>query len=111
MNTKMKIKVGDLVRVMVGRAKEQGGDRGKEGKVTQVLPEMNAVVVEGVRSRTKHVKARGEQKGQKVQFFAPIPAANVALVGKNGTGRVGYAVKDGKKTRVLRAKKKVEQLG
>lgn len=107
----MKIKVGDLVRVMVGRAKEQGGDRGKEGKVTQVFPEVQSVVIEGVRSRTKHVKARGDQKGQKVQFFAPIPVSNVALVGKHGTGRVGYEVKDGKKTRILRAKKKVEQLG
>ncbi len=110
-NAKMKIKVGDVVRVMVGRAKEQGGDRGKEGKVIQVFPETRTVVVDGVRSRTKHVKPRGEQKGQKVQFFAPIPAANLSLVGKNGTGRVGFEVKEGKKVRVLRAKKKVEQLG
>lgn len=111
MNAKMKIKVGDVVRVMVGRAKEQGGDRGKEGKVTQVFPESRSVVIEGVRSRTKHVKPRGDQKGQKVQFFAPIPAANVSLVGSLGTGRVGYEVKEGKKVRVLRAKKKVEQIG
>lgn len=105
MNAKMKIKVGDTVRVMVG------GDRGKEGKIMQVFPELQAVVVEGVRSRVKHVKARGDQKGQKIQFFAPIPAANVSLLGKHGTGRVGFAVKDGKKTRVLRAKKQVEFLG
>ncbi|MEK9157527.1 MAG: 50S ribosomal protein L24 [Patescibacteria group bacterium] len=111
MKTKMKIKVGDVVRVMVGRAKEQGGDKGKEGKVIQAFPESNAVVVDGVRNRTKHVKPRGDQKGQKVQFFAPIPTSNVSLVGKTGTGRVGFEVKDGKKTRVLRAKKKVEQIG
>ncbi len=106
----MKIKVGDIVRIMVGRAKEEGGDRGKEGKVIQSFPELRAVVVEGVRSRTKHVKPRGEQKGQKIQFFAPIPAANVALVGKTGVGRIGSEMKDGKKVRVLRSKKKVEQL-
>lgn len=111
MKTKMKIKVGDVVRVMVGRAKEQGGDRGKEGKVIQAFPETNSVVVDGVRSRTKHVKPRGDQKGQKVQFFAPIPTSNVSLVGKTGIGRVGFEVKDGKKIRVLRAKKKVEQIG
>lgn len=111
MQTKMKIKVGDVVRVMVGRSKEQGGDRGKEGKVMQVLSESRMVVVEGVRQRTKHVKARGNQKGQKVEFFAPLPASNVSLVGKEGTGRVGFTLKDGKKVRVLRAKKRVEEIG
>ncbi len=111
MQIKMKIKVGDLVRIMVGRSKEQGGDRGKEGKVTQVLPHNRMVVVEGVRTRTKHLKARGDQKGQKVTFQAPLPAANVVLVGKKGIGRVGYAVKEGKKVRVLRVKKTVEEIG
>ncbi len=109
----MKIKVGDVVRIMVGRSmneEKKAGDRGKEGKVIQVLPEIQAVVVEGVRKRTKHIKARGEAKGRTVEFFAPIPVANVAIVGKSGAGRVGFVQEGDKKTRVLRAKKKVETL-
>lgn len=105
MHNKMKIKVGDTVRVMAG------ADRGKEGKVTQVFPETRSVVVDGVRNRTKHIKPRGEQKGQRITFFAPIAVSNVALVGKNGVGRVGYEMQGDKKVRVLRAKKKTEQIG
>lgn len=101
----MKIKTGDTVRIMTGK------DKGKEGKVTQVFPEMNKVVVEGLNQRVKHVKPRGNQAGQRVTYSGPIAASNVQLVGKDGVGRVGYATKDGKKVRVLRHKKSAEELG
>ena len=44
----MKIKKGDLVKVIAGK------DNGKEGKVLQVIPKKNKVLVEGVNITKKH---------------------------------------------------------
>lgn len=101
----MKIKTGDNVRVMVGK------DKGKEAKVIQAFPELNKVVVEGLNQRVKHIKPRGNQAGQRVTFSAPMNVSNVQIVGKEGVGRVGYAVRDGRKIRVLKNKKGTEELG
>ncbi len=101
----MKIKTGDNVRVMVGK------DKGKEGKISQVFPDKNQVVVEGLNQRVKHLKPRGTQAGQRITFSAPMNASNVQMVGKNGPGRVGYVVKEGRKIRVLHSKKGTEEIG
>ncbi|MEK7105704.1 MAG: 50S ribosomal protein L24 [Patescibacteria group bacterium] len=105
----MKIKTGDNVRVMTGAAK------GKTGKVTQVFPVENRVIVEGLNVRTRHLKGRGDKPGQKIEYAAPMHASNVQLVGKGGkVGRVGYKFlnKDGKqvKVRVLKTGKKTEDI-
>lgn len=104
----MKIKVGDNVRVIAGK------DKGKTGKVLQVFPVLNKVVVENVNKAVKHLKRRGNQAGQRVEFTAPIHASNVRVVGKDGEGRVGYKFidKDGKrsKVRILKTKKGAEDL-
>lgn len=104
----MKLKTGDNVRITAGK------DKGKTGKITQVFPVLGKVVVEGVNKTVKHVKGRGKQAGQRIEYFAPIHASNVVVVGKNASGRVGYKMieKDGvqHKVRVLRAKKTVEDL-
>ncbi|MBI5369589.1 50S ribosomal protein L24 [Candidatus Uhrbacteria bacterium] len=100
----MKIKTGDKVRVISGK------DKGKEGNVIQTFPELERVVVEGVNVMTRHLKARGNQPGQKIQFSSPIHQSNVTLVSPKSakTGRVGYKKiqQDGKavKIRVLRSK-------
>ena len=54
---KMKIKKNDLVQVVTGRKQENGGDRGKTGRVIEVYPERNRVLVEGINRVTKHTKA------------------------------------------------------
>lgn len=101
----MKIKSGDMVRIMAGR------EKGKQGKVVQVFPDLNKVVVEGCNQRVKHIKRRGNQPGQRVTFSAPLDASNVQLIGKDGVvGRVGFLVKDDKKIRVLKTKKGTEEL-
>lgn len=106
----MKIKTGDNVRVLAGKHK------GKEGKVIQTFPTRSLVVVDGVNQTVKHVKAKGNTAGQRVTFFAPMPASRVAVVGEGGVkGRIGYSfiTKDGKqkKVRVLRTKKGVTEIG
>jgi len=116
------IKKGDLVQVITGAKQERGGDRGKQGKVIEVLKDKNRVVVEGVNFVTKHVRVGQTQRGSKTggieQHEAPIHVSNVAIVDpktKTPT-RVGFreeeVEKDGvKKTvRVRYAKKSGEKL-
>ena len=106
----MKIKSGDKVRVIAGK------DKGNEGKVLQVFPSLGRLVVEGINTTIKHLRARGEQQGQKIEYSAPINVSNVKLVSsKTGkSGRIGYKQieKDGKKTkiRVLRQKGATEDI-
>ena len=79
-----KIKKGDLVQVISGRSQARGGDRGKQGKVIEVLVDQNRVVVEGVNYVTKHVRVGQTQRGTKTGGIetheAPIHVSNVALV-------------------------------
>jgi large subunit ribosomal protein L24 len=85
-----KIKKGDQVVVIAGR------DKGKTGRVLEVLKDSDRVVVEGVQRVTKHVKAgqtaRGTRTGGIETVEAPIHVSNVMVVDpetKKGT-RVGY---------------------
>jgi len=117
-----KIKKGDLVQVISGRSQARGGDRGKQGKVLEVLVEQNRVVVEGVNYVTKHVRVGQTQRGSKTGGIetheAPIHVSNVAIVdpeSKKPT-RVGFrnetVTKDGvtKTVRVRYAKKSGKDL-
>ena len=78
------IKKGDLVQVISGRKQDKGGDRGKQGKVLEILPEQNRVIVEGVNYITKHNRVGQTQRGTKTGGIevveAPIHISNVALV-------------------------------
>jgi len=116
------IKKGDLVQVITGASQARGGDRGKQGKVLEVLVERNRVVVEGVNFVTKHVRVGQTQRGSKTggieTYEAPIHVSNVAVVDpktKKPT-RVGFreetVTKDGvsKTVRVRYAKKSGENL-
>ncbi len=89
-----KIKKGDQVIVIAGR------DKGKTGRVLEVLKDSDRVVVEGVQRVTKHVKAgqtaRGTRTGGIETVEAPIHISNVMLVDpetKKGT-RVGYRTEE-----------------
>lgn len=98
----MKIKTGDNVQVLSGK------DKGKSGKVTQVLfhkqKERWFVVIDGVNKRKKHLRAARGQKGQIIELSAPIDASNVMLVeSKTGkTTRVGFAIEGSAKKRVAK---------
>ena len=78
------IKKGDLVQVISGPSQARGGDRGKQGKVLEVLAEKNKVIVEGINLVTKHIKVgqtnRGTRTGGIETHEAPIHVSNVALV-------------------------------
>ena len=117
-----KIKKGDLVQVISGAKASRGGDRGKQGKVLEVLIEQNRVIVEGVNYVTKHNRVGQTQRGTKTggleTFEAPIHISNVAIVDPSSKKptRVGHRVeeqvKDGVKrtVRVRFAKKSGKDL-
>lgn len=92
------IKNGDQVIVLRGK------DAGKKGKVMQVFPKQNRLVVEGVNSMTKNVRAqtgKASDKGQRVQFFAPVDRSNVMLLdpASGQPTRLGATVINEKKVR------------
>lgn len=101
----MKIKKGDNVIITVGK------DKGKTGKVTQVFPGLSKVVVEGLNTRHKNMRPRKQgEKGQKIEFSAPLDSSNVMLVDAR-TGRptrIGAKVlASGEKIRIAQKSKEV----
>lgn len=106
----MKIKTNDTVRILSGK------DKGKEGKVLQVFPVLERVVVEGVNLFTRHLRGRGERPGQKIQFPGAMHVSNVQLISSKvgARGRVGYKRIDRggtqAKVRVIRKKGKEEEV-
>ena len=85
----MKLKVGDKVRVMVGK------DKGKEGKITHTFKLENKVVVEGINMVKKHVKPRNNNEtGGIIDVEAKIDASNVMLIDpKTNKAKVGDVVR------------------
>ncbi len=95
----MKIRINDMVKISAGK------DKGKTGKVIQVFPSIQKVVVEGLNKAVKHMKPRqAGQKGQKIEFSAPLPASRVALVCGSCTKatRVGFKIAGKIKVRVCK---------
>jgi len=97
----MNFKTGDKVVVIAGK------DKGKEGKITNILRKENKVVVEGVNIVKKHKKGNGQETGGILEVEAPINASNVMLIDpktKKPT-RIGYTI-DEKTNKKIRISKK-----
>ncbi|MFZ5895173.1 MAG: 50S ribosomal protein L24 [Myxococcota bacterium] len=94
-----RIQNGDTVVVI------RGEDKGKRGKVTRVLPDRGLVVVEGVNSVKRHIKATPQRPGGILDVEAPIPVSKVMLVDPEGgkPTRVKFKIENGKKVRVAKS--------
>jgi large subunit ribosomal protein L24 len=103
---KLKIRKGDLVKVIAGDSK------GSQGKIVEVLVDKNRAIVEGANMVSKHTKPNAANpNGGIVKQEAAIHISNLALVDpKTGeTTRVGRKLNDaGKLVRV--AKKSGEEI-
>ena len=98
----MKIKKGDLVKVIAGK------DKDKEGKVIAVNAQNNTLLVEGVNMITKHTKpSMANQQGGIVHQEGPINASNVMLMHDGKATRVGFKMEGDKKVRFAKATGKV----
>jgi len=102
---KIHIKKGDTVFV------NAGNDKGKTGKVLEVIPSKDRAIVEGINVVSKHTKPNSAHpQGGIVKQEAGIHISNLQLVDpKSGAPtRVGYKMEDGKKIRF--AKKSGEEI-
>ena len=98
----MKIKKGDMVKVIAGK------DKDKEGKVIAVDHKNGTVKVEGVNMITKHTKpSAANQNGGIVKQEGPIDASNVMYIHKGQATRVGFKMDGDKKVRFAKATGKV----
>ena len=94
----MKIKKGDMVKVIAGK------DKDKEGKVISVNHKDGTVLVEGVNMLTKHTKpSMANQNGGIVHQEGPIDASNVMYIHKGTPTRVGFKMDGDKKVRVAKS--------
>lgn len=93
--TKLKIKTGDIVKVIAGDHK------GSEGKVQKVFTEKNKAIVEGVNMVKKHTKPSAQNpQGGIVENEASINISNLSLLTSKGEEtRVGYRMEGDKKVR------------
>ena len=72
---KLKIKSGDIVRVIAGDHK------GSEGKIVRVLREKNKAIVEGVNMVSKHTKPSAKSpQGGIVKKEASLQISNISLI-------------------------------
>jgi large subunit ribosomal protein L24 len=98
----LKIRKGDTVAIIAGK------DLGAQGRVLEVIPKKNKVIVEAVARATRHEKVRmnrrGTQEGGIAHKESAIDASNVALVcPTDGPTRAGYRVEpNGAKVRICR---------
>ncbi|MBQ9632084.1 MAG: 50S ribosomal protein L24 [Lachnospiraceae bacterium] len=98
----MKIKKGDMVRVI------SGSERDNEGKVIAVDREKHRVYVEGGHMVKKHMKpSMANQTGGIVEQEGPIDISNVMLLVDGETTRVGFKMEGDKKVRYAKKTGKV----
>ena len=98
----VRIKKGDLVKVIAGK------DKGKEGKVLSINAKKHTAIVEGINMVTKHAKpSMANQQGGILHQEAAIDASNVMLVVDGKTTRVGFKMDGDKKVRFAKATGKV----
>src|SRR5690554_2297991 len=101
MNIKLHVKKNDRVMVIAGK------DKGKTGRVIEVMPRKRKVIVEGIAIVKRHTKANSRQgiQGGIIEREAPVDASNVMVIDPqtNQPTRVGRQIlADGKRVRVAK---------
>lgn len=102
--TKLKIKSGDVVKVLAGDHK------GSEGKVLRVFKDANKAIVEGINMVSVHTKPSAKNpQGGIVKKEAPIHISNLALIDPKSKAatRVGFKAEGDKKVRISKKSNQV----
>ena len=102
---KLHIKKGDTVYV------NAGNDKGKTGKVLEVIPSKDRAIVEGINIVSKHTKPSPKHpQGGIVKQEASVHISNLQVVDPKtgGPTRIGRKMVDGKNVRY--AKKSGEEI-
>jgi large subunit ribosomal protein L24 len=96
---RLDIRRNDTVKVISGR------DKGKQGRVLRVLPDIGKVLVEHVMMVKKHVRPNPQRniQGGIAEQESPIAISNVQLLcGTCGPVRIGREVRGDRKVRVCK---------
>lgn len=92
----MRIRKNDTVKIIVGK------DKGKTGKVLNVLLKENKILIEGLNLYKKNVKPKKQgEKGQIISMPRPINVSNVMIVCPScgNSTRVGFRFENENKIR------------
>jgi len=94
----LKFKVGDTVKITIGK------DKGRQGKIEKIFPKEGSVVIPGLNVYKKHVKGFRGQKGGIYDIPRPLPFSKIALICPKCSKqtRVGIRVTGNSKTRLCR---------
>ncbi|MBR2947591.1 MAG: 50S ribosomal protein L24 [Bacteroidales bacterium] len=106
MNRKLHIKKGDMVYV------NAGNDKGKTGKVLEVITKKDRAIVEGINMVSKHTKPNAKHpQGGIIKQEAGIHISNLQVVdpAKGGPTKIGRRVGENGKL-VRYAKKSGEEI-
>jgi large subunit ribosomal protein L24 len=106
MSKKLHIKKGDTVFVNAGE------DRGKTGRVLEVITGKNRAIVEGINMVSKHTKPNAEHpQGGIIKQEAPVHVSNLQVVDpvNGGPTRIGRRLNEKEKL-VRYAKKSGEEI-
>jgi len=96
MMTKLKVKSGDVVKVIAGDHK------GEEGKIVTILRDKNKAIVEGINLVSKHTKPSAKSpQGGILKKEAPIHISNLSLLDPKSkkVTKVGFKKEGDKKVR------------
>lgn len=96
-----KIKIGDNVKVILGR------DKNKIGKVQRIFDKK--IIIEGINTKIKHVKPSQKDKiGKIIKFDAPISISNVMVCNEKGlASKISIIFENNKKIRILKKTKEL----
>lgn len=94
----LKFKVGDLVKITLGK------DKGREGKIEAIFPKKAVAIIPGINLYKKHVKGVQGEKGGIYDLPRPLPFSKFALVCPKckKVTRVGFRTVEKEKVRICR---------
>jgi large subunit ribosomal protein L24 len=97
---KRHVKKGDMVQVIAGN------DKGKKGRIVEIISETERAIVEGINIVSRHTKPNAQnQNGGIIKKEAPVHISNLKVVDKAGNAtRVGRKAND--KGKLVRVSKK-----
>ena len=98
----IKFKIGDQVKIMIGK------DKGREGKIEKIIPAEEKVIIPGVNLYKKHVKGFGDVKGGIYPIPRPLGFGKIALICPKckKITRVGFKFVGDEKVRICKKCKK-----
>jgi|SRR3982751_6088284 len=96
---KLRLKKGDIVKVISGESK------GQQGRILEIITTERRALVEGVNVVKRHTKPNSKApQGGIVDKEAPVHISNLMLIdGKGNVTRVGKREEDGKNVRYSKA--------